>query len=180
MLSKSDIRQEMLSKRKILDSVAVAQSGRELLLRLCGDEDFVAAQSVFIYISAKNEVSTRETIEFLLKNTIKVCVPKLFGKVMRAVWIDSQEVCGAAAKVNAFGICEPLSSDFAVDIDVAVVPGVAFDRKGNRIGFGAGYYDKYFSRNKEMLKIGVCYDFQLTDELPAEETDVLMDRVICV
>lgn len=82
---------------------------------------------------------------------------------------------------GAFNIMEPqgpLFTDYG-KIDVVVVPGMAFDKKGNRLGRGKGYYDRFLSQLPPYIyKIGVCFDFQKFDNIPAEETDVRMDCVV--
>ena len=82
---------------------------------------------------------------------------------------------------GAYGICEPQGEKVcpASDIDVMIVPGVAFDRTGGRLGRGKGYYDRYISREGFRAEcIGVCYDFQLFDKIPTEQHDRVMDIVV--
>ena len=82
---------------------------------------------------------------------------------------------------GAFHIEEPRGEPFTdyAGIDLAVIPGVAFDRAGNRLGRGKGYYDRLLPRLADTYKIGLCYPFQLADSLPAEAHDVRMDEVVC-
>ena len=87
-----------------------------------------------------------------------------------------------AMEIGSFGISEP-QTEVAIDpseIDVIIVPGVAFTLSGVRCGRGKGYYDKYLSRNGfRAIKISVCYKEQLAEEIPSEPHDILMDCVIC-
>lgn len=87
---------------------------------------------------------------------------------------------GSSLAVGAFGIEEPQGPVFTnySEIDLAVVPGVAFDAKGNRLGRGRGYYDRLLPRLVHACKIGICFPFQLVDEVPAEPFDIAMDEVI--
>ena len=80
---------------------------------------------------------------------------------------------------GAYGILEPSTKRPVAenDIDVIIVPGLAFDRRGGRMGFGAGYYDRLLIKTNA-VKIGLCYDFQLMDSVPSEEHDVPMDYII--
>lgn len=64
-------------------------------------------------------------------------------------------------------------------IDVAIVPGMAFDREGHRLGRGKGYYDRFLAQLPHIYKIGICFPFQLVDKVPADVHDILMDEVIC-
>ena len=81
---------------------------------------------------------------------------------------------------EGFGIPEPVGEEFTdyAAIDVVVVPGVAFDAKGNRLGRGRGYYDRILRETGETKKIGVCFDFQFVESVPTEPFDVLMDAVL--
>lgn len=82
--------------------------------------------------------------------------------------------------VGAFGIEEPTGEPFTHydEIDLAVIPGVAFDAKGHRLGRGRGYYDRLLPRLTAARKLGICFPFQLVDEVPAEPLDIDMDEVI--
>lgn len=82
---------------------------------------------------------------------------------------------------GAFHIEEPAGEAFAdyAQIDLAVIPGVAFDRLGNRLGRGKGYYDRLLPRLKDAYKIGLCFPCQRVDRLPAEAHDVPMDEIVC-
>ncbi len=80
--------------------------------------------------------------------------------------------------VGDFNILEPQNEPYTGDYDLIVVPGVAFDRKGNRIGRGRGYYDRFLCKHLNVKRIGICFDFQLVDEVPTEPNDIRMDEVI--
>ena len=81
---------------------------------------------------------------------------------------------------GAFGIMEPTGTLFTdyERIDVAIVPGVAFDRDGHRLGRGKGYYDRFLSKVPLVYKIGVRFPSRLMDEVPADEYDILMDEIV--
>ena len=82
---------------------------------------------------------------------------------------------------EAYGILEPTGNIFPSleNIDLVIVPGMAFNRQGDRLGRGKGYYDKILKEASAAWKIGVCFDFQLVEELPVEAHDVRMDCVMC-
>lgn len=185
MLSKSEIRNRMLARRAELTEEIVEKSGNRLVKEL---EILTRAQSVctevaFIYISAKQEVSTIPLISHYLQNGSRVLVPRTLGKGhMEAVEITDPEADLAPGR---FGIPEPVSGlpSWEGAITLTVVPGVAFDRQGNRIGYGGGYYDRFFSRvsgTEALYKVGVCYDFQLQERIPSQETDIAMDCVLAI
>jgi len=177
---KAEIRKTILAKRNSLDSKLCIASGEALLEKLIAGEYLKGIDTVFIYVSTGSEVSTFQSIEFMLNNSIRVCVPKITGKgEMQAVEIKSLN----DLVPGKFGIYEPVGDD-VIDLaakDVALVPGVAFDKEGCRIGYGGGYYDRYFSKFqnlKGVYKLGICYDFQLVDRLPYDKHDVKMNEVL--
>lgn len=90
----------------------------------------------------------------------------------------------ASLREGAFHIMEPIGEPFPVsryaEIDLAVIPGMAFDRAGHRLGRGKGYYDRLLPRLPKAYKLGVCFPFQLLDSIPCEEHDVVMDDVVAL
>ena len=188
-MTKNDIRKNMLAKRELLSDKELAFYGTELISKLQLLDEFCKASMVFVYVDAKNELPTKDLIKYLLKCNVAVCVPKtLTDGRMKAIRILDLE---KDLQPGRFGILEPVvegkneivSGD---KIDIAIVPGLAFDRLGNRIGYGKGYYDRFFMENSltgDIYKIGVCYAFQLldsVDEVCCDENDVKMDVIITV
>lgn len=80
--------------------------------------------------------------------------------------------------IGAFGIREPLGGRYQGDLDLIITPGLVFDRVGNRIGYGKGYYDKLFSKYNRVLKIAPIFEIQLFDKIPCEEHDIKIDMII--
>ncbi len=181
MLSKQEIRKEMLEKRRQLTQEDVEAGGLQLLEKFRAGGYLQDVRTAFIYVSAKNEVSTLPLISYLLSHGVQVCVPKTFGEgYMEACVIHNLE---RDLKPGAYGILEPVTEEKAATetIDLVIVPGVAFDKNGNRIGYGAGYYDRFLQRKElpgHVEKLGVCYAFQVVDAIVADNTDIPMDEVI--
>jgi len=131
---------------------------------------------VFVYIALPDEVRTQSLIDELAAERIVVTVPRLVDREeMRAVefpgWTEMRP--------GPLGIPAPISDVACADsIDVAVVPGLGFTPDGGRLGFGAGYYDRWFSKHPAIFKIGVAFDCQITDSLPEEPHDVGMDCIV--
>ena len=80
--------------------------------------------------------------------------------------------------VNGFGIREPIGESFQGETDYVVLPLLAVDEKGNRLGYGGGWYDRYLHKHKTAKRIAFCYDFQLRKEIPREETDERVDLIV--
>lgn len=135
---------------------------------------FARAESVFIYCSLAEEADTRGIIRALLEQGKRVYLPRTDGKAMSAV-----RYAGGALREGRFGVSEPIGEETADKPDVCILPLLAADGQFHRLGYGGGYYDRYFSQGKSgVLKIGICYDFQIADEVPSEEHDVLLDALV--
>lgn len=135
---------------------------------------FARAESVFIYCSLAEEADTRGIIRALLEQGKRVYLPRMDGKAMSAV-----RYAGGALREGRFGVSEPIGEETADKPDVCILPLLAADGQFHRLGYGGGYYDRYFSQGKSgVLKIGICYDFQIADEVPSEEHDVLLDALV--
>ena len=173
--SKSDIRRAAKSAVKALSAQQKADKSTLILSRIASSESIKSAKTVALYASLSDEVQSFELIE-LLSQTKRVVLPRVAGDDM-----DFYPYTPSSLKVGAFGIeepqgIEPISPD---EIDVIVVPGVAFTTDGKRCGRGKGYYDKYLSRSGfRAIKIGVCYAEQLAEDIPNEPHDIVMDYMI--
>lgn len=136
---------------------------------------FGQAQTVLLYHSLKDEVQTHAFIEKWSKQK-RIVLPVVAGDVLELRLHTGPD----DLRAGSYGIAEPtgpLFTDYAA-IDLAVIPGVAFDREGHRLGRGKGYYDKLLPLLPSALKTGLCFPFQLVEEVPAESFDICMDMVI--
>ena len=173
--SKSDIRRAAKSAVKALTAQQKADKSTLILSRIASSESIKSAKTVALYASLSDEVQSFELIE-LLSQTKRVVLPRVAGDDM-----DFYPYTPSSLKVGAFGIEEPQGSEpiSPNEIDVIVVPGVAFTTDGKRCGRGKGYYDKYLSRSGfRAIKIGVCYTEQLAENIPNEPHDIVMDYMI--
>lgn len=141
--------------------------------------EYQNAKTVFTYMDMPKEVEMRPFIERCWADGKTVAVPKVVkGRRMIFYKIDSFD-CLAP---GAMGIYEPVSEK-CEDLDCAenalmIMPGVAFDKNRHRIGYGGGYYDRYLAAHKEHPTVAVCYHFQVFDEIPHDETDILPEKVL--
>ena len=140
-------------------------------------EEISKASVIAIFISLSDEPETAEFIKYLARQNKRVIVPKIEGENMNFYDISK------GLQKGAFGIMEPVETTpiEPSEIDVMVVPGVAFTRDGKRLGRGKGFYDKYLShRGFRAYTIGVCYHCQLVGFLPTEPHDKTLDLVVSI
>ncbi len=138
-----------------------------------------------MYYSLPDEVYTHAYIDLLVKRGKKVLLPVVVDDkhMILREYTGPQDL-----KEGAFHIMEPIGKLYPEnqypDIELGIIPGMSFDYRGNRLGRGKGFYDRFLQQAKGMYKIGICFDFQLWEGnhsqpfIPTEETDIQMDEVI--
>ena len=167
---KSEIRKQMRALRKNLSAEQVSDAEEKVFENLKKITEFGLAKSCFCYVDFKNELPTKKIRDFFAQR--ELLVPVVDSDIMHAVKAESGN------RKNIFGIDEPAEFEIVnFPPEIAIIPLLACDKKGNRIGFGKGYYDKWL-QGKSLLKIGVCYDFQVIDSVPSEPTDIRLDYVV--
>ena len=169
---KKILRKELLSLRNTLPEKELSLSHLEEFT------EFKKASMVFCYVSAGSEVKTLSLIAQMLK-TKRVAVPYCTDKEgnMIAVEIKSLD----ELKEGLFGISEPINPiEFSKkEIDFVIVPGIAFDKDGYRLGYGKGYYDRFLS-DINPYKLGVCKKELYIEKLPHDEFDIKMNKVLVI
>lgn len=151
--------------------IASNKKDGEIAERFFSSESLTQYHSFFVYLSIGSEVSTKEIIERLLAAGKRVCVPRVAGREMICVPYTE------AVEKGAFGIMQPIGGE-ECECEVALVPLLAADRQGVRLGYGGGYYDRYFARHPNVLRVGLAYGGQVVDRLPREETDCPLHALI--
>ena len=163
----------MKALRKSLSKEEIEYRSRKVCGFLFDMEFFKSSQIVCVYMNAFNEVATETVIKNCIMDNKKVVVPVVNGdEIFLSEFSDEQEK-------GAFGIFEPVKKKYfdPAMVDIFIVPGLAFDESGSRLGFGKGYYDKLL-KNTKGKKIGFLYDFQLVNLVKKEPHDILMDYLI--
>lgn len=169
-MEKDEIRKIMLNKRKrINDKGKLSTNIGDKIKNL---DIYQKAHVIAFYKSLIDEVNTDYLINYTLLEKI-VLLPKIVDNKIEFIRItnDTKYV------KSKIGVMEPIGDVYTGNIDLIIVPGLAFDKKLNRLGFGMGYYDRYLN-DKNIFKIGVCFDSQLVNLLPVNELDIKMDLVI--
>jgi 5-formyltetrahydrofolate cyclo-ligase len=176
MENKSTLRKGIAARKRQYTPEQRAALSAILLNRLEQHPRFAAAHTLLLYHSLPDEVHTAEFIR-KWSTTKRIILPVVVGDDLELRIYEGED----SMRKGAFNILEPTGTLFTnyEELDLAVIPGVAFDADGNRLGRGKGYYDRLLSRLPSTLyKIGICYDFQKLPHIPAEPHDRVMDEVI--
>ena len=129
-------------------------------------------RTYFVYLSFSSEARTDELIETLVARGDKVYCPRVENGEMVAV------LYGEDFTLSDRGIREPVGSAYEGAIDVAITPFLAVDKQGRRLGYGGGYYDRWFQRHGEAKRIAYGFDMQVVDSVPSEDFDERVDMVV--
>ncbi|MCR4715728.1 MAG: 5-formyltetrahydrofolate cyclo-ligase [Lachnospiraceae bacterium] len=176
MFSKTGLRDQMLNSRESLSEEEVSVSSKAVVDKVLNLPDYISADTILAYYPIRNEINTLPIIEDALNKGKRVGLPVTLDNgemLFYEIW-DVSEV-----SEGRYGVMEP-AKDILVEADDAfmIVPGVAFDMRKNRIGFGAGYYDKYLARFSDIYTCALAYDFQVIDAFATEEHDKSVDMII--
>jgi 5-formyltetrahydrofolate cyclo-ligase len=170
---KKRIRREMREMRGALTLEDKEQAADLIFEKIESMEEFRNAQNILIYWSTKNEVPTHRVVR-KWSSYKQILLPSVEGSKLTIKPYLSEHLM----KTGALNIMEPDTDQVHLDsIDMVIVPAVAFDNDLNRLGRGKGFYDRFFHKI-HVTKIGIGYDFQLVDKIPAMTSDAKMDRIV--
>ncbi len=171
---KKALREKILKKRNALTQEEVIKKSSAIKKNLYSLPEFEDAKKACIYVSFNSEVHTHDIINENIKGK-EIIVPKVNEDKLLLCELRSFD----ELEKGSFCVLEPGEERqvFPHDIDCVIVPGVAFDREGFRIGYGKGFYDRLLNE-VNCPKIGLCFDMQLVDEVPLEEHDVPVDIIV--
>ncbi|MBP9994949.1 MAG: 5-formyltetrahydrofolate cyclo-ligase [bacterium] len=172
-MEKKELRVNIKALKKQHTKEQLLEQSVAILSKLENDDDFKKARIVMIYSALPDEVQTQAFLE-KWRYRKKIILPTVAGDDIIPVELAEETTFA----VGDFNILEPQNEPYTGGYDLIVVPGVAFDRNGNRIGRGRGYYDRFLCKHLNVRRIGICFDFQLVDEVPTEPNDIKMDKVI--
>lgn len=176
--TKEYLRKQLLAWRAHLPDQFVKQASKQITNQLIALPTITGAAVIGAYLPASHEVDTQSLIDWCLIHKKRVVVPasdEASGKYRYVRFRNWQQT-----RVGRFGIKEPYPIEPVnpTTIEVAVVPGLAFDQFGNRLGFGSGIFDHLLAHlRSDCPKIGVCFTEQVLDDLPVEKHDVRVDYV---
>lgn len=173
-MNKSEARTLMKEKRKNLSQEYINDASNIIFKTLLKNEDFKNAKVIMSYMDFKNEVKTDKINDFI-KNSKKILVlPKVIDKETMIVIEDKN-----CYSISSFGNREPIGEEYKGDIDIIITPGVAFDANKNRVGFGRGYYDRFFLKYPNSQKIAIAFEKQIiNEEIETNKYDKKVDILI--
>lgn len=183
--SKEQIRKEIFKKRSSLDINDVIKKSNLIIERLIKLDKFKDSKSVMCYVDFRNEVITRDLIRISLDINKRVAVPFICDLSQDRKQIVACEINNIDndLEVGSYNILEPKNALERIispeEIDIVILPGVAFDTHMNRIGYGAGFYDRFLPNlKKSCFKVGLAFEIQVVEQIPFEQHDVLIDCII--
>ena len=178
MRSKRELRAAVRQQKKAMTPEDIAFRSKSLCRKVLHTKEYRAAATVYGYLPFNQEVDLLPLLRQAMADGKQVALPKCFGKEMRFILITDL----SRIQPGAIGAPEPLDdSPVASDPSaLVIVPGLVFDRQGNRIGYGGGYYDRFLRAEPDHPTIGLCYDFQLMEQLEAEAHDIPVNTVFSV
>lgn len=179
-MNKKHMRQLIKDQKSMMSDAEIEELSASLCLDLYKLDEYKNASCIFAYVSYNQEVRTRDLIEHALKDGKKVAVPRVYGDIMSFKYI-----LGLRDLIPGYmGIPEPSEelecADNREDDVLMIMPGLAFDEAGNRVGYGKGYYDRYLAQHNRTryTKVALAYDFQIVDRIEADAFDVKTDILI--
>ena len=176
-MEKKDIRKNILTIRESLSEEEVKEKSRLICSQLLNMHCFEQSKWIYGYMPIRNEVDIRPFLQHHLEEGKNIALPRVNGDTMEFYQIASFE----DLEEGSFHVLEPKEGcPKAESNGFILVPGVVFDRKGGRIGYGKGFYDKFFaSHNQTFEKIGIAYTIQIIDTIPTTSLDVPLHGLVC-
>lgn len=172
---KKDIRRQILEKRSEITNREWKERSHKIFERVVEHPFFLQANAIYCYVDYSNEVETRNIISHAWKHGKKVAVPKVMGDHMNFFYIHDFSDLQRGYK----GILEPKECHLVKDENVLIImPGAAFDRNCNRIGYGKGFYDKYLNSHPYMKTIALAFEIQIVDSIPTDSHDICPNIII--
>ena len=175
-MDKKLLRKTIRDQKRAMTLAQIEEKSRILGEKFIASEAYRQAKSIYGYLPYNQEVRTVPMLEAAMQDGKRVAVPKCYGDEMRFIWMEDL----SRVEKGYAGIQEPVEDGPVADDKTALVlmPGLAFDSEGHRIGYGGGFYDKFLASEPEHPTLALCYDFQMLEHLETEEYDIPVDTVI--
>ena len=175
-MDKQALRKQIREQKRAMTQEQIETASARLGELFLQSEQYRQAKTIYGYLPYNQEVRTVPMLEQAIRDGKRVAVPKVCGEEMRFIYIaDFTRVEKGYA-----GIPEPIDDEPVADDPTALVlmPGLAFDPDGHRIGYGGGFYDRFLAAEPNHPTLALCYSFQMLPKLETEEFDIPVDRVL--
>lgn len=175
-MEKAELRRQIREKKRAMTESQILEASDRLRELFVNCSAYHQARTIYGYLPYNQEVRTVPMLEQALKDGKRVAVPKVFGDTMKFIYLEdfTQVEKGYA------GIPEPVADGpVAEDTEALVLmPGLAFTKQGDRMGYGGGFYDRFLAEEPNHPTVALCYDFQIVESIPTEEFDIPVDCVL--
>ena len=175
-MNKQELRRAIRERKRAMTEEEIVERSNALAEKFYNSPAYQAASTIYGYLPYNQEVRTVPMLQRALDEGKRVAVPKVYGDEMRFIYLeDLTQVSKGYA-----GIPEPIADAPVADDKKALVlmPGLAFDPQGHRIGYGGGFYDKFLAKEPHHPTLALCYEFQMQAHLDTEEFDIPVDTVL--
>lgn len=176
MVNKQELRRGIREKKRAMTEAEIQARSARLAELFAQSEAYRNAATIYGYLPYNQEVRTVPMLERALKDGKRVAVPKCYGDEMRFIYMTDL----SRVEKGYANIPEPIDDGPVADDETALVlmPGLAFDPQGHRIGYGGGFYDRFLAKEPNHPTMALCYEFQMLPHLETEEFDIPVDTVI--
>jgi 5-formyltetrahydrofolate cyclo-ligase len=175
-MDKKQLRDQIRAQKKAMSTAEIEGKSAILGLKFTQCKQYLEAKTIYGYLPYNQEVRTVPMLEQALRDGKRVAVPKVVGEEMVFIYMDDLSL----VEKGYAGIPEPIANEPIAQDPTALVlmPGLAFDPEGHRIGYGGGFYDKFLQREPQHPTLALCYDFQMLERLDTEAHDIPVDCVL--
>ena len=175
-MDKTALRRSIREQKRAMSEAEIVSRSAELGRLFAASEAYKQAKTIYGYLPYNQEVRTVPMLEQAMKDGKRVAVPKCYGDEMKFIFMDDL----SKVEKGYANIPEPIADGPVADDETALVlmPGLAFDPQGHRIGYGGGFYDKFLAAEPNHPTLALCYEFQMLPELKTEAHDIPVDYVL--
>ena len=175
-MDKKELRRSIRERKRAMTEEEIVSRSEKLAEAFLASDAYKNAKTIYGYLPYNQEVRTVPMLEQALRDGKRVAVPKCYGSEMRFIFMEDL----SKVEKGYANIPEPIADGPIADDETALVlmPGMAFDPQGHRIGYGGGFYDKFLSAEPGHPTLALCYEFQMLPHLETEEHDIPVDYVL--
>ena len=175
-MNKQELRKTIRAQKRAMTEEQIVEKSNRLGELFLASDAYKNAKTIYGYLPYNQEVRTVAMLEQALRDGKRVAVPKCYGDEMRFIFMEDL----SKVEKGYANIAEPIADEPIADDETALVlmPGLAFDPQGHRIGYGGGFYDKFLAKEPNHPTLALCYDFQMVEYLETEEFDIPVDTVL--